>query len=584
MKQNNINAAEYAQQMSISSNMANALVESFGYEPQLDELSMQDLGDFGRGALSGATFGFNKNIAAGANSLFKGTKYKDELQKQVQADREAEMRSPKAYNAGDIAGAVAMPIPGATALKGAMAAGKLGKTAMAASNLGKAATIGGKTAAIGGKAAYQGIGSMTGKAASDALSAHTLGDTDKIMQLQQEIGTTPDGKFGPKSKAKLKAWQAANNLPVTGVPDAATMDVLGLAESIARMEKRLQESFAEGLGDKIIGWGAKAAKDAFTKGSSGFGKAKPFIRNVPSNASVPATSSKAGEFIPKSNLPATAAQAAEKDAIDSTATGFNVAKSSKDGEFIPKSNLPAKAAQAGEKDAIDSTATGFNVAKTPPTTGEYIPSMKVGGKTANVDKNIADGSFREIEQKALGDNRLSSADKVSINKNGIKDWITKNPKKASMLGYLGLIAASNLGDNDTPPGMPGMAKSAPGMPGMAKSAPGMPGIAKSEPTAPVSPKVDDLGGPSDMDKVFPKTVKANPKSAQPHIRSKPHAPTPPTGDPQIKQWQRLLNANGANLKVDGKYSPEMQSAYEKIFPQYQRESKELERIVQLSRR
>ena len=96
------------------------LIESFGYEPQLDELSLSDVGDFGRGALHGATFGFNNNITAGVKSLFKGSKYKDELQKQVQADREAEERSPNAYFAGDIAGSFAAPLPGSTALKGAM--------------------------------------------------------------------------------------------------------------------------------------------------------------------------------------------------------------------------------------------------------------------------------------------------------------------------------------------------------------------------------------------------------------------------------------------------------------------------------
>lgn len=573
MKNNNVNAAEYAQQMSISSNMASALVESFGYEPQLDELSMQDLGDFGRGALSGATFGFNKNIAAGANSLFKGTKYKDELQKQVQADREAEMRSPKAFKAGDIAGAVAVPIPGATALKGAMAA----------KNLGKAATI-------GGLAAHQGVGAMTGKAASDALSAHTLGDTDKIMKLQQEIGATPDGKFGPKTRAKLKAWQQQQGIPVTGVLDTETLALAGISESLVDISYRLKAKIInEGIGDAVLKWGAKAAKDAIGKG--GFGKAKPFIRNVPSNASVPATSSKAGEFIPKSNLPATAAQAAEKDAIDSTATGFDVAKSTKSGEFIPKSKVPASAAQAAEKDAIDSTVVGANKELTPASaSGEYIPGMKVGGKTANVDKNIADGSFREIEQKALGDNRLSSADKAAINKTGIKDWIAKNPKKAGMLGYLGLLAASNLGDVDAPTGgMPGKATAAmpatpePGMPGKADdvspttAAPTTPGASKDMPTAPPPSKGGNVGGTTG-------SAPVNPKAATPRGNAKPSAPAKPSGNPRIMQWQRLLNANGANLKVDGKYSPEMQAAYDKIFPSYQRESKELDRIVQLSRR
>ena len=101
---------------SIRAEIAKELVESFGYtQEQLDELSMQDVGDFGRGAWQGATLGTGSNIAAGAKSLFKGTKYKDELSAELAADKAAQERSPYAYGAGNVAGAIgsSFAIPGA---------------------------------------------------------------------------------------------------------------------------------------------------------------------------------------------------------------------------------------------------------------------------------------------------------------------------------------------------------------------------------------------------------------------------------------------------------------------------------------
>ena len=37
--------------------------------------------------------------------------------------------------------------------------------------------------------------------------------------VQEIIGVDADGKFGPASKAKLKAWQYVHNVPTTGELD-----------------------------------------------------------------------------------------------------------------------------------------------------------------------------------------------------------------------------------------------------------------------------------------------------------------------------------------------------------------------------
>lgn len=53
------------------------------------------------------------------------------------------------------------------------------------------------------------------------------------------------------------------------------------------------------------------------------------------------------------------------------------------------------------------------------------------------------------------------------------------------------------------------------------------------------------------------------------------------GNPEIAKWQELLNANGANIKVDGVYGPETQAAYDKIFPKFQKEQTMAESIRDL---
>lgn len=105
----------------------------------LNEYSMSqfksDASDTARGIAKGITFGASDNIEAGAKSLLKGTSYKNELNKARSANVAAEKRSPKLFGAGEIAGSIAVPIPGAAAVKGISAAAKLGKSGAGALNV-----------------------------------------------------------------------------------------------------------------------------------------------------------------------------------------------------------------------------------------------------------------------------------------------------------------------------------------------------------------------------------------------------------------------------------------------------------------
>ena len=218
--------------------LAKELTESFGYnfeDEQLDEYSMdqfgKDAGDFGRGAWNGVTLGTGDNIAAGVKSAFGGGTYKDELAKQTAASKEAETRSPWLYGAGNVAGSIAVPVPGGAIagglIKGASTAAKVARGGVAlGTNL----------------AAQAGIDKV--KQASDAK---TLGyDPSKypttpqeIMAFQKANGLTPDGIAGPKTQAVLAKMGLTPPKPAT-----VAEDIKSLQDKLAMIENgqwRLEE-------------------------------------------------------------------------------------------------------------------------------------------------------------------------------------------------------------------------------------------------------------------------------------------------------------------------------------------------------
>jgi peptidoglycan hydrolase-like protein with peptidoglycan-binding domain len=234
-----------------NSSIAQTLTESFGYEfedTELDEYSMsqfsKDAGDFGRGAWNGVTLGTGDNITAGVKSAFGSGSYKDELAKQAAASKEAETRSPWLYGAGNVAGALAVPIPGgavgALAAKGARAVGA-----------GAGVATGAKIAGVVGAnlAAQKAVDVVKQK--SDLNTFVGTGGDKRIGALQQAIGLVGaqiDGKMGPNTAKSIMAYQKAQGLPVTGKADPATMAKAGIAESrattVAEDIKSIQQKLA----------------------------------------------------------------------------------------------------------------------------------------------------------------------------------------------------------------------------------------------------------------------------------------------------------------------------------------------------
>ena len=225
----------FQENFEFNSSIAQTLTESFGYDfedEQLDEYSMdqfgKDAGDFGRGAWNGVTLGTGDNIAAGVQSAFGKDTYKQALAKQTAASKEAETRSPWLYGAGNVAGSIAVPVPGGAIagglIKGASTAAKVARGGVAlGTNL----------------AAQQGVDMV--KNASDTK---TLGyDPSKYPKTPQEImafqkanGLTPDGKIGPKTSAVLAKMGLT--------PATVAEDIKSLQEKLAMIESgqwRLEE-------------------------------------------------------------------------------------------------------------------------------------------------------------------------------------------------------------------------------------------------------------------------------------------------------------------------------------------------------
>ena len=60
------------------------------------------------------------------------------------------------------------------------------------------------------------------------------GDTGPVVRaVQQAVGTTADGDFGPATKAAVTAFQQAHDVPATGVVDAATWHALLASQATA---------------------------------------------------------------------------------------------------------------------------------------------------------------------------------------------------------------------------------------------------------------------------------------------------------------------------------------------------------------
>ena len=470
-----VNALQKDEGVEYNSSIAQALTESFGYDfedEQLDEYSLdqfgKDAGDFGRGAWNGVTLGTGDNIAAGVQSAFGKDTYKQALAKQTAASKEAETRSPWLYGAGNVAGSIAVPVPG-----GAIAGGLI-KGASTAAKIGRGAT------ALGANlAAQQGVDMV--KNASDTK---TLGyDPTKypttpqaIMAFQKANGLTADGKIGPKTQAVLAkmgltpqtvaesikslqdklaiiesgqwrleednvyhVWLLDDNTVVGQNGESITDDVV--LESIEWNPQFLAE--LELPGSKLIGKGISGAKELGSKALNyftGAGEKKAAQTVAKDVTAVKPTTTPAGTVykrkVDSPNI------AAEVPYVQGRAgTGPNATQFAK---FDPASSAVARADQgignmvsggvkAAEKEA---GAAGKVIGAAEKEAG----AVEKGAATALTDAEKAAAAVEAKEASRLGK---------------LKNWIKTNPLKAAALGLaaagaVGAGVAALDGDEETP--------------------------------------------------------------------------------------------------------------------------------------
>ena len=255
------------------------LLLEFGYA-ELDEYSMQqfsqDAGDTGRGLWNGVTLGAGDNIVAGARSLVKGTKYKDELGKELAATKDAETRSPYLYGGSNLAGSILAPIPGGAA--GALAA-KGAKALGAGKGLTTAASLGGNVAA--NIAAAKAVGSAVDAHNADVLGKDGQGGKPqgdpKVWTLQGKLIAAgakikQDGKMGPATQAAMKQF------PTVKESVAESMGSLRDRLAMLEQEQTLDEADITKLLGRLFG---KSADDTATAATKPADKVAPSVVTRP---------------------------------------------------------------------------------------------------------------------------------------------------------------------------------------------------------------------------------------------------------------------------------------------------------------
>jgi len=228
-------AKQFKVQEGIKVDIAKSLVESFGYDAQLDEeYSAKQLGtdvDAGiRGLANGVTFGYADNIAAGVNSAFGKDTYKQALEKQMAATANAKAKSSQfdmanplhnswtekhlgmdktmtisPYTTGEFAGTAFAPIPGgALANAGGRVLAKAAPTALK-----------GAANAVGRETTQLGTNFLTSLAANVTKN---IGDISAIGLTQDHVNRL--AKMAPE---KMSTLQSRLGVPVTGQLDPATV-------------------------------------------------------------------------------------------------------------------------------------------------------------------------------------------------------------------------------------------------------------------------------------------------------------------------------------------------------------------------
>ena len=183
----------------------------------------EDVEALGRGVLAGLTFGWGDNAIAKMISTYKGTKYGDELLKQLQASEAAKKRSPVWYYGGQAAGSIAI-IPGG----GGLVAGAL--------------KVGGAMAVQAGSDAYIRT-PHNAKYVGDAMSKQKPADADAVKKVQKAAGAEPTGVLTPGDANAVA--QQGTAITKTSATMSSKTDPAEVAEGGAEQQAAMKEFFAK---------------------------------------------------------------------------------------------------------------------------------------------------------------------------------------------------------------------------------------------------------------------------------------------------------------------------------------------------
>ena len=409
------------------------LIESFGYEQELNEFTASDTWDTVK---SIATSPEMKNTAATAATGAVAGKVASKMIGKAIPGVGTALSWKDAYDrwqAGDRSGAVLSALAGAAYL--APGIGTAVGTGLDAMNIGRDFASSSSDQVV----------------AEPITSPLTKSSNNQLAKLQSIIGAKPDGILGPETRTKLKSWQQQKGIRADGIPGPETYTAAGLAESKGKIMKKtttiaediaalrdvlsaIESKKLDEVGLPRVPWGKAldAAGKAVDDMSSGFGKIKP-------PAGAPAVYKAPG-------LPAA------KNAGGLSGGGAGGIGGGTGGIGGGMDDVGGALAKR-PGGALGTRGAG----------GEFIGGAgKPGGiPSGRAGAGAEDAVFRNVEQKvsalgpkelqklsqsALNSPKLAVAEKQAIQKMGVANWLKKNPGKAALIsGLAGFALGYSLG-------------------------------------------------------------------------------------------------------------------------------------------
>jgi LysM repeat protein len=425
--------------------LAKELIESFGYDDQLDEYSLdqfgKDLGAGARGIGNGLTFGYGDNMLAGVKSGLGIEKdYKTALGKEMANTARSKAQAsnwkfrdpilgkewnPSVYDIGDTVGMVATPIPGSLAGRSATrAALAAGRGATAARAIGAGANVGANLATVvfANWMKNKHDKSTTGLTQDNV---NTLASKPEVLKVvQQKLGLEPNGKISPETLDaidKAKIFNEAKAMP------------LSESEKMAELRNKLQrldEDTKTGVASKVLGKGVNAGERDLTAWLTrqGVKDADTLVgrqHGLPSAVKDPSS----GIIVPSTAVrqPAPRVEPRVEPRVDSTARNTNVNTNTATGGT-------SSSTSAGGNSGVRNSGNSTNTISNNPVININIGAEKIATATRAVERDAGPVLAKELETV------LKTGDKAKIG-----SWWQRNKTKAKWTsGTLGILAAIGL--------------------------------------------------------------------------------------------------------------------------------------------